>query len=311
MDAITYTKLENLQARWKRIFERLQAVQAKYDLETRAEERIRLEPVLEQDRKKLADIEREIDALREQPDRSGSSWQPDGAMVDAYGRYADLTVNGVTQRLRWIEPGTFLMGSPPGEAGRSDNELQHEVTLTQGFWLADTACTQALWQAVMGKNPSGFNAMEHPVGHVDWNKVQDFLDKLNALVGGLKARLPTEAEWEYACRAGTTTAFAFGDTVTAEQTHVRGKQAVAVKALPANPWGLYGMHGNVWEWCQDDYGKYPAGAVIDPLGDFTTDLRVLRGGSWDSGYKYARSAARGHSLAGNAASIFGFRFAAT
>jgi formylglycine-generating enzyme required for sulfatase activity len=310
MDAITHTKLEDLQARWQRISKLQQAVQAQHDLETRAEERMRMEFILEQYRQELADIEQEMAALREQRDTTGSRWQPDNVAMDACGRYADLVVKGVIQRLRWIKPGTFLMGSPPGEMGRGDNELQHEVTLTHGFWLSDTACTQGLWQAVMGKNPSGYKATDHPIGHVNWLNVEAFLRELGKLVAELKVRLPTEAEWEYACRAGTTSRFAFGDTVTPEQVHVNGKRTVAVKTLPANPWGLYEMHGNVWEWCQDGYGEYPATAVVDPLGDFAADLRVLRGGSWGSGCEYARSAARGHSLAGNAASIFGFRFAA-
>lgn len=178
---------------------------------------------------------------------------------DEFGRYADLAVAGVTQRMRWIGPGTFLMGSPQDEAGRGANELQHEVTLTRRFWLADTACTQALWQAVMGGNPSHFKGAELPVEYVDWYKAQKFLHKLGEQIAGLNARLSTEAEWEYACRAGTTTAFAFGESMTAQQVQVDGKQTVAVKSLPANPWGLYAMHGNVWEWCQDGYGEYPAG----------------------------------------------------
>ncbi|OQX00162.1 MAG: hypothetical protein BWK73_49245 [Thiothrix lacustris] len=231
--------------------------------------------------------------------------------TDEFGRYADWGVAGVTQRMRWIEPGTFLMGSPPDERERGANELQHEVTLTRGFWLADTACTQALWQAVMGGNPSNFKGAELPVETVDWYKVQKFLRKLGEKVSGLKVRLPTEAEWEYACRAGMTTAFAFGESVTAQQVHVDGKQTVAVKSLPANPWGLYAMHGNVWEWCQDGYGEYPAVAVVDPVGDDGSDLRVLRGGSWVNGSEQARSAARGRSLAGNADYNIGLRIAAT
>jgi formylglycine-generating enzyme required for sulfatase activity len=213
--------------------------------------------------------------------------------------------------MRWIEPGTFLMGSPPDEWGRGANELQHEVTLTRGFWLADTACTQVSWQAVMGGNPSNFKGAEFPVEYVDWYKVQKFLRKLGEKVSGLKARLPTEAEWEYACRARTTTAFAFGATVTAAQVHVDGKQTMEVKSLPANRWGLYAMHGNVWEWQQDGYSDYPAVMVLDPVGDDGNDLRVLRGGSWVNGSEHARSAARGRSIAGNADYNIGFRIAAS
>jgi formylglycine-generating enzyme required for sulfatase activity len=309
MGEIEQAKLEALHERWQRIFKRINSVQAQHDLETRVEERIRMELILAQDRQSLHEIEREIAAFQECI-KQNTGWNPQKA-TDEYGIYADLRVGNVVQRMRWIEPGTFLMGSPPDERGRGANELQHEVTLTRGFWLADTACTQTLWQAVMGSNPSNFKGAELPVETVDWYKVQKFLRKLGEKVSGLKARLPTEAEWEYACRAGTTTAFAFGESVTAQQVQVDGKQTLAVKSLPANPWGLYAMHGNVWEWCQDGYGEYPAGAVVDPVGDDGSDLRVLRGGSWVNGSEQARSAARGRSIAGNADYNIGLRIAAT
>lgn len=177
------------------------------------------------------------------------------------------------------------MGSPPDERGRGANEFQHEVTLTRGFWLADTACTQALWLAVMGGNPSNFKGAELPVETVDWYKVQKFLRKLGEKISGLNTRLPTEVEWEYACREGTTTAFAFGDRGTQQQVQVDGRQTGAVKSLPANPWGLYAMYGNVWVWCQDSYGEYLVGTVVDPVGDDGSDLRVLRGGSWVNGWR--------------------------
>jgi sulfatase modifying factor 1 len=170
-----------------------------------------------------------------------------------------------------MAPGHFLMGSPPEEPEREDDEVQHEVTLSRGFWLADTACTQALWQAVTGANPSEFqDDVRNPVENVSWNDVQTFLSELNRRVPGLQARLPSEAEWEYACRAGTTTPFSFGDNITPEQVNYDGnhpyaggekglyrQKTVPVGSLPANPWGLYEMHGNVWEWCADWYGDYP------------------------------------------------------
>ena len=210
----------------------------------------------------------EFDALQRQGFR-----QPPWASavgVDEFGLYADFRIEGVTQRMRWIPPGEFLMGSPEDEPERVDNERRHEVVLTHGFWLAETACTQALWEAVMGKNPSRFKGPERPVENVSWDDVQGFIARLNERVPGLELRLPTEAEWEYACRAGTQTPFWFGDNITPEQANYDGnypyaggkkglyrEQTVEVKALPANGWGLYQMHGNVWEWCADWFGEYP------------------------------------------------------
>ncbi len=127
---------------------------------------------------------------------------------DAYGLYEDVTIKGVAQRFRYIPPGRFLMGSPDDEAERdAEDETQHEVVLTTGFWLADTACTQALWEAVMGSNPSEFKGKQNPVDTVSWDDCQEFLGKINGLAPGLDVRLSTEAEWEYACRVGTTTPF--------------------------------------------------------------------------------------------------------
>ncbi len=213
----------------------------------------------------------------------------------------------VKQTFRWIEPGTFLMGSPKNELERLDDEIQHPVTLTQGYWLAETACTQALWQAVMGNNPAAFQeSPNNPVEMVSWDDVQRFIAQLNGLVPGLNACLPTEAQWEYACRAGTTTPFSFGENITPEQVNYAGdypyadgekglyrETTVPVGSLPPNPWGLFEMHGNVWEWCSDWYdGGYPYEAVIDPGGPTEGAYRVLRGGSWFFNGGYARSAFR-------------------
>ncbi|MDD5392497.1 MAG: SUMF1/EgtB/PvdO family nonheme iron enzyme [Thiothrix sp.] len=206
---------------------------------------------------------------------------------DGYGRYADLDVKGVIQRFRWIKPGKFLMGSPASEKERGSDEIQHEVTLTQGFWLADSTCTQALWKAVMGNNPSHFssifrNTANNPVETVSWNDVQGFIRTLNGIASDLKAKLPTEAQWEYACRAGTMPRYSVGDNITAQQVNFNDNvgKTVSVKSLPANPWGLYEMHGNVWEWCQDWYSSYPAEPVTNPEGSQSGVLRVVRGGSW-------------------------------
>lgn len=152
----------------------------------------------------------------------------------------------------------------------------------------------------MRRNPSRFKGADRPVEQVSWNQVHNFLERLNAAVPGGGFRLPTEAEWEYACRAGTTTAFWFGNQITPEQVNYYaggrkgiGREAtVAVQALPCNSWGLYQMHGNVWEWCQDWYGAYASGPVVDPIGSPEGALRVLRGGCWISHGGNVRSASR-------------------
>ena len=147
--------------------------------------------------------------------------------MDEYGMWKEFTVKGkdgqaVTQRMRWIELGTFLMGSPETEAGRYDNEDQHEVTFKDGFWMADTPVTQAMWHAAMGTNPSHFEGTGLPVETISWNDAQRFIRELNQIIPGLEIGLPTETQWEYACRAGTTTAFSFGDSITREQANQRG-----------------------------------------------------------------------------------------
>ncbi len=253
---------------------------------------------------------------------------------DDYGLYADLTLLGITQRFRWLEPGQFLMGSPADElerewagiSGWEGSETQHQVTLSQGFWLADTTVTQAFWQAVMGNNPSNFkDDPNNPVEQVSWQDAQEFISKLNSYFPGLQSQLPSEAQWEYACRAGTTTPFSFGENITPEQVNYNGnypyadgkkglyrEKTIAVKSLPANPWGLYEMHGNVWEWCQDVWRQeISAGPVIDPLytDDDEAAPRVIRGGSW---YYYGwlmRSAIRFRNTPVNRGNNLGFRLA--
>jgi sulfatase modifying factor 1 len=243
--------------------------------------------------------------------------------IDQYGSYVDLIVNTVTQRFRWIEAGSFLMGSPSDEPERWSDETQHKVTLTQGYWLADTACTQALWLAVMENNPANFQEdLNNPVEQVSWNDVQIFLTRLNQAIPELNACLPTEAEWEYACRAGTTTPFSFGENITTKQVNYNGNypyanapkskyrgKTVAVKSLPSNAWGLYGMHGNVWEWCSDWYGANSTEAVTNPIGASNGTNRVLRGGSWFNDARYTRSAFRFYDVPDYRRSSGGFRFA--
>jgi sulfatase modifying factor 1 len=243
--------------------------------------------------------------------------------IDEYGQWKEFSIGAVTQRLRWIPPGTFMMGSPELEPGHTPDESPvHPVIITWGFWLADTPCAQALWREVMNNNPSRFKGKTRPVENVSWNDVQCFIERLNTLVPNGGFRLPREAEWEYACRAGTTTPFSFGDNITTEQVNYNGnypytggqkeecrKKTVDVKALPCNDWGLYQMHGNVWEWCQDWYGKYPSATVIDPTGPAEGSGRVLRGGGWFSYGGSVRSAQRGRLVPANRYDYVGFRLA--
>ena len=225
---------------------------------------------------------------------------------DAYGFYVDLNLQNIIQRFRWIEPGIFSMGSPETEVERRDNEFLHQVTISKGFWLADTVCTQVLWQVIMGDNPAHFNDNNNkPVERVSWDDVQVFIKNLNDHVENLAARLPTEAEWEYACRAGTETPFSFGSNITTEQVNYDGNypyaggkkdifrgETLAVKSLPANAWGLYEMHGNVWEWCHDWYEEYPKNNISDPQGPPSGAGRIIRGGSWRGSGRDVRSAIR-------------------
>lgn len=183
--------------------------------------------------------------------------------------------NRLGMKFVWIPPGSFLMGSPKDEEARESNEIQHKVTLTRGFYLGVYAVTQEEWRAVMGANPSRFRGVPKlPVEQVSWEDCHDFLDKLGAK-DGRAYRLPTEAEWEYACRAGTTSPFHFGATISTEQANFNGTtgkgaegiyrlRTTPVGSFSPNGWGLYDMHGNVWQWCADGYGEYARGAVIDP-----------------------------------------------
>jgi len=241
---------------------------------------------------------------------------------DRYGIWTEFQIHNVAQRMRWIEPGVFLMGSPPNEPERFDDETQHEVELTQGFWLADTTCTQELWQAVMGNNPSCYKGPKRPVEYVNYEDCRGFLDMVNDSASHLQLRLPTEAEWEYACRARTETPFWFGETINPEQVNYDGfcpynggesglswQETMEVKALPPNGWGLYQMHGNVREWCADWYGAYGGGKLVDPQGPLVGDARILRGGSWFSRGRGCRSAARLARSPSTREDNYGFRLA--
>ena len=237
------------------------------------------------------------------------------------GRAGDrkvLTIKNVEYAFRWCPPGTFMMGSPESEQGRQPNERQHQVTLTQGFWMLETEVTQAMWVSIMGNNPSEDTKVNRrPVETVSWNDCQEYIQKLNDLgvaPAGFKFSLPTEAQWEYACRAGTTTAFHFGNTLSREQANFNHHigRTTEVGSYPANAWGLYDMHGNVMEWCLDWLGEYPRGAVTDPMGSPQNTVRGQRGGHWHEWGGTAancRSAHRGSFAPTGAIHFVGFRFA--
>jgi len=212
------------------------------------------------------------------------------------GDSQELTINGIKYTFRRIPAGWFMMGSPADEPNRSNAESQRQVTLSKGFWMLETEVTQGMWMSVMGNNPSSNKGLNLPVTDVSWNDCQEYIKKLNELKVapvGYKFSLPTEAQWEYACRAGTTTAYHFGDTLTPQQANFGGRQQTRdVGSYPANAWGLKDMHGNVWEWCQDWYGDYPSGAVTAPTGAERGSDRVFRGGSWGNSAQYCRSALR-------------------
>lgn len=245
---------------------------------------------------------------------------------DPFGLWVEVSVRGVHQRLRWIAPGEFQMGSPGGEGGWSEERPQHVVRITQGYWLADTACTQAFWLAVVGGgNTSRFlDDSGLPVENVSWTDIaQRFLPAVQAALGTeVHVELPSEAQWEYACRAGTKTAFSFGDTITPEQVNYDGNLpygkaakalfrhcTVPVASLPANLWGLYEMHGNVWEWCRDGHRPYTAGPISDPEGlQGVASGHALRGGSWIDAALDARSAVRGRNDPGLRSDRVGFRW---
>ena len=200
---------------------------------------------------------------------------------DTFGIYADVIVPGTRAgfRMRWIKPGTFMMGSPEDEKGRWNNEgPQHEVTLTEGFWMADAPCTQAVYEALTGGNPAAFKEADRPVEQVSWNEAQEFLQALNERLPGDPFALPTEAQWEYACRAGTTGA-RYGE-LDAIAWYNNAGYTQPIRQKQPNAWGLYDTLGNVMEWCSDGIRPYTKEAQQDPQGPEVGDFRVIRGGSW-------------------------------
>ena len=223
-----------------------------------------------------------------------------GAIPDAPlpGAAFEVKVGAVSFNMRWCPPGSFTMGSPVSEDGRDTDEVQHKVTLTKGFWIGETEVTQALWREVLGANPAHHKGDDLPVEQVTWNDCQRFLRKLNTRPEVRDAKLafslPTEAQWEYACRSGTAGPFAgegFLDDMGWCNSNSGGSSHPVARQAP-NEWGIYDMHGNVWEWCSDWFGDYPKTGQSDPTGPSSGVLRVARGGSWIHPARSCRAAFR-------------------
>ena len=225
---------------------------------------------------------------------------------------------GAKIEMVYCPPGEFVMGSPKSEEGRCDDEMQHRVRLTKGFWIGKYPVTQRQWRSVMESNPSHFEGDDLPVETVSWDDCQAFIEKVNVALG-CGARLPTEAEWEYACRAGTTTAYSWGNALNGDRANCNGnypcgtakkgpylEKTTQVGKYGANPWGLCDMHGNVWDWCADWYGDY-SGDAVDPTGPASGVNRVLRGGCWSYYARNCRSAYRSSHGPGRRYDGLGFR----
>jgi formylglycine-generating enzyme required for sulfatase activity len=235
-------------------------------------------PVVPAEQTPVATAEVKPAAKPEAPEASRSQTVPN-----------ELT-NSIGMKFRLIQPGTFMMGSPV-----------HQVTLTKQYSMGIYPVTQSEYARIMGSNPSRFKGDRHPVEQVSWEDATEFIQKLNGLpeerAAGRVYRLPTESEWEYACRAGSSTAYCFGEDEARLGEYAwygknSGNKTHPVGQKKPNAWGLYDMHGNVWECCSDWFGEYPSGAVTDPTGASTGSSRVRRGGGWNFGAANCRSASR-------------------
>ena len=243
--------------------------------------------------------------------------------IDSYGEWAEVWLDALRIRFRWITPGSFVMGSPEAEEGRNTDEgPQQQVTFAQGFWIMETCVSQASYEAVFGNNPSTFRGAQFPVETVSFEEAEAFNRALSELVSSLQLRLPSESEWEYACRAGSNTPFSpkvaqtfDGRSITSGEVNYRAqapylpelvkgsnqewRQApveVQHAGFHPNAWGLWHMHGNVFEWCHDTKSDTLAHHPLDGrpyLGDKATSARAVRGGAWYIYGRRCRSPARG------------------
>ncbi|MCP4345183.1 MAG: SUMF1/EgtB/PvdO family nonheme iron enzyme [Desulfobacterales bacterium] len=233
-------------------------------------------------------------------------------------REPEKFTNSMGMEFVLIHPGTFMIGSPEDEPGRSVVETRHQVTLTRGFYMQTTEVTQGQWKAVMGYNRSHFRSGDnYPAEKVSWNDIQKFIRRLYQKEGGATYRLPTEAEWEYACRAGSSKRYCFGDNEDQLSDYAwyssnSGEKTHPVGLKKPNAWGLYDMHGNVSEWCQDWYEDWSrkyrhSSSVTDPEGPDDGEGRIIRGGSCMGDVRSCRSASRAGDAPGERFYVFGFR----
>jgi formylglycine-generating enzyme required for sulfatase activity len=260
-----------------------------------------------------------VDGTLVQAQAGGTVWTDPSAPMPGKRFYRAVSVAVLADtNLVFIPPGAFQMGSPTSEPLRASDETQHGVTLSRGFWMGKYLVTQADYLAVVGSNPSSFPSAKGPVETVSWYDATNYCALRTAQERAARLiptnyvyRLPTESEWEYAARAGTTTAYYLGCDLLSGQENFDGHfqydctvgqiynangsaigSTTPVGIFDANPWGLWDMIGNVWEWCQDWYGLYPSGNVTDPQGAATGSFRVVRGGNWQSQGQMCRSAQR-------------------
>lgn len=251
--------------------------------------------------------------------RTGSVWLLAASLVasmlcsDDSAAQQERFSNSLGMEFVLIPAGSFLMGSPPNEPFRDQDESQHKVILTKPFYIQTTEVTQGQWKALMGQNPSYFKGCGDrcPVERVSWFDCQRFVERLNQKGEG-RYRLPKESEWEYVCRGGTSSAFHWGEAVDCakgmfgnnslrgvamcvgyiERRGLKRDSPAPVASYPPNPWGVFDMHGNVWEWCEDWYAPYPEGEISDPKGGDSGEMKVRRGGSWFKFGTFCRSANR-------------------
>ena len=258
--------------------------------------------------KEAAEAKRRAEAEAEEAKRKA---EEEEAAIIARG-YQEITVNGVTFKMIYVQGGTFTMGctSEQGSDCYGDEKPTHSVTV-ESFWMGETEVTQALWQAVMGSNPSYFKGDNLPVEQVSWNDCQEFIRKLNQLTGK-NFRLPTEAEWEYAARGGKYHSgykYAGSNSVgdVAWYDGNSGNETHPVMTKQPNALGLYDMSGNVWEWCSDWYGSYSSESQTNPTGPSTGSNRVLRGGSWIYFARHCRVSYRSYADPAHRFNNYGFR----
>ena len=243
----------------------------------------------------------------------------------------DWIVPELDLSMLWVDAGHFTMGSPPAEEGRDEDESERRVRLTKGFWLGKYEVTQGQWEILLERTGGSQRKSDRwlPVAYVSWHQAMGFCERLTMrerlekrIPEGCTFTLPTEAQWEFACRAVSDTPFAYGRQLSSRKANFDGNfpygtaptgrflgRVAPVGSYPHNPWGFYDMHGNVWEWCYDRYGVYSDGPIDDPAGSESGPNRVVRGGSWFDNAKYCRSAMRVQVNPKNRRENVGLRFA--